>query len=87
MLNFVSWNVNGLRAILKKNFMEDIEQLDLRALPAKNQNAGSRRSDLPSITNTELRRKRLLGRGGLSKTRLVRRYGMGIPEHDTEGRL
>lgn len=27
-MNFVSWNVNGLRAVLKKNFSEVFEKLD-----------------------------------------------------------
>ncbi|HLQ87986.1 MAG TPA: exodeoxyribonuclease III, partial [Enterococcus sp.] len=27
-MKFISWNVNGLRAIVKKNFLEDFKQLD-----------------------------------------------------------
>ena len=27
-MKLISWNVNGLRACLKKNFMEDFERLD-----------------------------------------------------------
>ena len=27
-MKFISWNVNGLRAVLGKNFMEEFEKLD-----------------------------------------------------------
>ncbi|MDT3392392.1 MAG: exodeoxyribonuclease III, partial [Bacillota bacterium] len=27
-MKFISWNVNGLRAVVKKNFMEFFEQQD-----------------------------------------------------------
>ena len=31
MMRFVSWNVNGLRAALKKDFMESFKKLDADA--------------------------------------------------------
>ncbi len=32
-MKFISWNVNGLRAVLKKNFLEVFTDLDAEFLP------------------------------------------------------
>lgn len=39
-MKFISWNVNGLRAVLKKDFMTTFEQLDADFfLSTRNKNA------------------------------------------------
>ena len=39
-MHFVSWNVNGLRAALKKGFMESFKQLDADAFCQTRMDAG-----------------------------------------------
>ena len=39
-LHIVSWNVNGIRAILKKDFLKDISEMESRhSLPSRNKSA------------------------------------------------
>lgn len=92
MLNFVSWNVNGLRAILKKNFLEDIEQLDpdVLCLQEIKMQEGQAELDLPQYHEywNYAEKKGYSGVAVFSKKpALAVKHGMGIAEHDTEGRL
>jgi len=49
MVKFISWNVNGLRAIVKKNFMEAFDELeaDFFCLQETKLQAGQIELDLP----------------------------------------
>ena len=91
-LKFVSWNVNGLRAVCGKGFAELFEQFD---------------ADFVCLQETKLQQGQIdlefLGyksfwnyaeKKGYSGTAIYTRleplsvsYGIGIPEHDTEGRV
>lgn len=89
LLKFISWNVNGLRAIVNK-ILEVFHELDADFLSAGNETPSRtnwfRSSRLLSIL--ELRgTKGYSGTAILLKPALNATYGMGIDIHDTEGRL
>ena len=91
-LKYISWNVNGLRACMKKGFMDAFQNLN---------------ADCFCLQETKLQPEQisleLLGyyqywnsavKKGYSGTALFTRikpvsvtYGLGIPEHDQEGRI
>ena len=91
-MKFISWNVNGLRAVCGKGFAEIFENLD---------------ADFFCLQETKLQEGQLdlsfMGyqsywnyaeKKGYSGTAIYTRhtplsvsYGIGIPEHDTEGRV
>lgn len=91
-MKFISWNVNGLRAVVGKNFMEAFAQLD---------------ADFFCLQETKLQKGQIditfpgyqsywnyAEKKGYSGTAIFTRhtplsvsYGMGIEEHDHEGRL
>ena len=91
-MKFISWNVNGLRAVLKKGFLDIFEELDadVFCLQETKCQAGQVELDLEGYHqywNYAVKK-------GYSGTAVFTRreplsvaYGMGIPEHDTEGRL
>lgn len=91
-MKFVSWNVNGLRACLKKNFMESFKNLD---------------ADIFALQETRMLREQAIielngyaqfwnsaEKKGYSGTAIFTRlqpisatYGINIDEHDHEGRV
>ncbi len=91
-LKFISWNVNGLRAVVSKNFMEAFNSLD---------------ADFFCLQETKLQEGQIdlaldgyhqywnyAQKKGYSGTAIFTKhqplsvfYGMGIEEHDTEGRV
>ena len=91
-MKFVSWNVNGLRACLKKNFMESFKNLD---------------ADIFALQETRMLREQAIielngyaqfwnsaEKKGYSGTAIFTRlqpisvtYGLNIDEHDHEGRV
>ena len=91
-MKFVSWNVNGLRACLKKNFMESFKNLD---------------ADIFALQETRMLREHAIielngylqfwnsaEKKGYSGTAIFTRvepisatYGLNIDEHDQEGRV
>lgn len=92
MKKFVSWNVNGLRAVLKKNFLEEIKAFDADAIGIQEtkMQEGQADVDLPGY----FKYWNYAERKGYSGTALFVKeeplsvsYGIGIPEHDTEGRV
>ena len=91
-MKLISWNVNGLRACLKKGF-EDVFYFldaDLFCLQETKLQAGQLELDLPGYYQywNYAERKGYSGTAVFSKREpLSVRYGLGIPEHDTEGRL
>ena len=91
-LKLISWNVNGLRAIVKKNFMEVFTQLDADffCLQETKLQAGQIELDLPGYFQywNYAEKKGYSGTAIFTKYEPLHvTYGMGIPEHDQEGRL
>jgi len=91
-MKFISWNVNGLRAVLKKNFSEVFESLDadIFCLQETKLQAGQVELDLPGYRQywNYAEKKGYSGTAVFTKKEpLSVRYGIGIPEHDREGRV
>ena len=91
-MKFISWNVNGLRACVGKNFMEDFARLDADffCLQETKLQAGQIEMDLPGYHQywNYAEKKGYSGTAIFAKTpALSVSYGIGIPEHDTEGRV
>ena len=92
MKKFVSWNVNGIRACVGKDFMESFRALDadIFALQETKLQAGQIELDLPGYFQfwNYAERKGYSGTAVFTKEEpLSVKYGMGILEHDDEGRL
>ena len=91
-MRLISWNVNGLRACVGKNFMEDFRKLDadIFCLQETKLQEGQIELELPGYEqywNSAVKK-------GYSGTAIFTRvkpisvsYGMGIEEHDQEGRI
>lgn len=91
-MKLISWNVNGLRACVSKNFMEDFHKLDadIFCLQETKLQEGQISLDLPGYEqywNSAIKK-------GYSGTAIFTKipplsvtYGMGIEEHDKEGRI
>ncbi|NQW28742.1 MAG: exodeoxyribonuclease III [Flammeovirgaceae bacterium] len=95
-MHLVSWNVNGIRAIIKKDFLKDIKELapdvlclqEIKAQPEDAKIALSVMSDYYVYTNSSKARKGYSGTAIISKQKpLSISYDMGIEEHDQEGRI
>ncbi len=91
-MKFVSWNVNGLRACVGKGF-EDIFHgfdADFFCLQETKLQAGQIELELPGYTQywNYAEKKGYSGTAIFArKEALSVRYGVGVPELDTEGRL
>ena len=91
-MRFVSWNVNGLRAALKKGFMEAFKELDADAfcLQETKMQEGQAILDLPGYVQYfySAEKKGYSGTAIFTRVKpLSVAYGIGIPEHDHEGRV
>ncbi len=91
-MKFISWNVNGLRAIVKKNFSEVFEALDADffCLQETKLQEGQIELDLPGYHQywNYAEKKGYSGTAIFAKEpALSVCYGLGIEEHDTEGRV
>lgn len=91
-MKLISWNVNGLRACLKKDFMASFEKLDadVFCLQETKLQEGQVELDLPGYHQywNYAEKKGYSGTAVFTKQEpLSVRYGMGIEEHDHEGRL
>ena len=91
-MKFVSWNVNGLRACVGKNFMEEFEKLDadIFCLQETKLQEGQIDLEIPGYHQYWNYAKKK----GYSGTAIFTRkepigvsYGLGIEEHDKEGRV
>ena len=92
MLKLISWNVNGLRACLKKGFADVFSALDadLFCLQETKLQAGQVELDLPGYHQywNYAEKKGYSGTAVFSRQEpLSVQYGLGIEEHDREGRL
>ena len=91
-MNFISWNVNGLRACMGKGWQEVFDRLnaDFFCLQETKLQAGQIALELPGYEQywNNAEKKGYSGTAIFTKhTPLSVRYGLGIPELDTEGRL
>ena len=91
-MKFISWNVNGLRAVFGKGFPDIIKELDADfvCLQETKMQAGQLDAELPTYTSYS----NYAEKKGYSGTAIYTRheplsvaYGIDIPEHDTEGRV
>ena len=91
-MRFISWNVNGLRACMQKGFADYFETLnaDFFCLQETKLQAGQIDLDLPGYHQfwNYAEKKGYSGTAIFAKEEpLSVRYGIGIPELDTEGRM
>ena len=91
-MRFISWNVNGLRAVMKKGFENIFWELDADffCLQETKLQAGQLELDLPGYEQywNYAEKKGYSGTAIFTKhTPLSVSYGLGIAEHDTEGRV
>lgn len=91
-IKMISWNVNGLRAAVKKGFMDSFNELDadLFALQEIKLQEGQIEMDLPGYYEfyNYAEKKGYSGTAIFSKKDpLSISYGIGIEEHDNEGRV
>ena len=98
-MKFISWNVNGLRAVIGKGFQESLSALDADFIclqETKLQADNLKEISLPSLEEglegglywNHADKKGYSGTAIFTKHKpLSVRYGMGIDEHDHEGRL
>lgn len=91
-MKFISWNVNGLRAVLKKNFMDVFRELDadIFCIQETKMQEGQATLDLPGYEQyfNYAERKGYSGTAIFTKIHPLNvTYGIGIPEHDKEGRV
>ena len=94
-MKLISWNVNGIRAVAKKNFFEDFEQLDADILCLQETKAQDDQvaetltpiNDYHIYSNSAVK-KGYSGTAILSKTEPISvSRDIGIEIHDTEGRV
>lgn len=94
-MKLVSWNVNGIRASVKKGFEEIVQDFDADVFCVQETKAQDDQVSeaLKDISGYELftnsaERKGYSGTGILSKQKpLVFKKDMGVKEHDLEGRI
>ena len=91
-MKFISWNVNGLRAIVNKNILDVFNELDADffCLQETKLQAGQIELDLPGYHQywNYAERKGYSGTAIFAKEPALNvSYGMGIDLHDQEGRL
>ena len=91
-MKLISWNVNGLRAIYKKGFMDVFESLDadIFCIQETKMQEGQIELDLSGYYEyyNYAERKGYSGTGIFTKKKPINvKYGIGIEEHDKEGRV
>ena len=95
-IHLVSWNVNGIRAMIKKDFIKDVKEMDpdvlcLQETKGQPEDVKTALQLLPEYqvaVNSSKARKGYSGTAILSKKEPIEVfYDMGIEEHDQEGRV
>lgn len=91
-MKFVSWNVNGIRAALKKGFMDYYNEIDADIFALQETKANRDQVEIETPNHLQFwnsAEKR--GYSGtlifVKKEPLDVKYGIGIEEHDREGRV
>jgi exodeoxyribonuclease-3 len=96
LLHLINWNVNGIRSIIKKDFVKDVQNMNadilcLQETKASVEEVKSLMHLLPeykAYVNASKARKGYSGTAILTKTEpLSVAYDMNIDEHDQEGRV
>jgi len=96
MTHLVNWNVNGIRSIIKKDFLKDVNMMNPDVLCLQETKAGQEdvKSTLELLQGYELYVNSAKARKGYSGTAILTKvkplsvtYDMGIDEHDQEGRV
>ena len=93
-MKLISWNVNGLRACLKKDFLASFQSLDADVFCLQEtklqHHAGDLELDLPGYHQfwNSAEKKGYSGVAVFTKTEpLSVTYGLGVEDHDHEGRV
>ncbi|GAA0099742.1 exodeoxyribonuclease III [Paraclostridium bifermentans] len=91
-MKFISWNVNGLRACVTKGFMEIFKEIDadIFCLQETKLQEGQIDLDLEGYYDywNYAQKKGYSGTAIFSKNKALDvKYGIGIEEHDNEGRV
>jgi exodeoxyribonuclease-3 len=94
-MNIISWNINGLRAVMKKGFLESISKLDPDILCLQEAKASESeiQKELLPLTKYHLYSNSAIKKGysgtiTLSKKEPIHfEASMGVEDHDKEGRL
>ena len=92
MAKLISWNVNGLRACMNKGFEASVAQLspDILCLQETKLSADTPHPELSGYQGYYLDAQKKGYSGTALFTRITPQsvaYGIGIPEHDREGRV
>ena len=91
-MKLISWNVNGIRAAMKKGFAESIHKVNpdvlcLQETKAHQDDVDAMMHGYHHIWNSA-EKKGYAGTAVFSKVKpLTVAYGIGIAEHDKEGRV
>lgn len=91
-MKFISWNVNGLRACVSKGFLDFFKEADadIFCLQETKLQAGQIDLDLPGYHQywNYAEKKGYSGTAILAKEKAIQvTYGIGVEEHDHEGRV
>lgn len=91
-MKFISWNVNGLRACVTKGFMEFFKEIDADIFCLQETKLQEGRIDLDLEGYYDYwnyaQKKGYSGTAIFSKNKALDvKYGIGIEEHDNEGRV
>ena len=91
-MKLISWNVNGLRACVDKGFIDFFQKMDadIFCIQESKLQAGQIDLDIPGYFQywNYAEKKGYSGTALFTKKEPISvTYGMGIPEHDTEGRV
>ena len=91
-MKLISWNVNGIRACVQKGFMDFVKEADadIFCIQESKMQAGQLEPDLEGYEQywNYAEKKGYSGTAIFTKVKPISvAYGMGIPEHDTEGRV
>ncbi|MDM8204012.1 exodeoxyribonuclease III [Faecalicoccus acidiformans] len=92
-MKFISWNVNGIRACINKGFLDIVDTLDADVVCLQETKAQPEQIDIPEDLYPYQYAYSAI-RKGYSGTMILSRikplnviYGLGIDQHDTEGRV
>ena len=91
-MKLISWNVNGLRACMEKGFMEFFKEMDadVFCLQETKLQEGQIEMDLPGYHQywNYAQKKGYSGTAMFTKKKPLQvSYGIGVEEHDKEGRV
>lgn len=95
-LHLVNWNVNGIRSIIKKDFLKDVKTMspDILCLQETKASSEEVKSALELLPDYKIHVNSCKTKKGYSGTTIITRLepmnvtcDMGVEEHDQEGRV